>query len=533
MTTELRRSGVAAVGDLPWGSHLCQFYETRDDLLEVLVPYFKAGLESNEACVWIVSTLTEQDASNALRRAVPEVDRYLADHGLEIFRDSEWYTSGGSFDPGKVGAAWREKLEQALASGHAGMRVTGDVSWLRRAQWRDFNAYEDELNRSIVDLKMLCVCSYPLSANAPADVLDVTRTHRFTMARPKREWELVETAELKQARSELTKLNEELEQRVLENSPAIREVIERIDMVAPTDASVLILGETGVGKELVARSIHARSPRRDFPLVTVNCTAIPRDLFESEFFGHVKGAFSGAFKDRVGRFQRADGGTLFLDEVGDLPLEMQPKLLRVLQDGEFEAVGDDKPRRTDCRVIAASNQDLRAAVRAGRFRQDLYYRLSVFPIQVPPLRERKEDIPILADHFLKVACKRFKLPNLRLTEDQIDLLQQYDWPGNVRELQNVVKGAVIAARGNELHLDIPEVGAESVAWQAPDAADDGAPNTVVLEADMRRLERENVVVALKLSHGRIYGAGGAAELLGVKPSTLSTRIRKLGIKKNR
>jgi transcriptional regulator with GAF, ATPase, and Fis domain len=203
---------------------------------------------------------------------------------------------------------------------------------------------------------------------------------------------------------------------ILGNSPAIHRVFEQIEMVAPTDATVLILGETAVGKELVARNIHERSPRHERPLIKVNCTAIPRELFESEFFGHVNGAFSGAFGDRVGRFQLADGGSLFLDEVGDLPPEMQPKLLRVLQEGEFEPVGDEKTRRANFRMIAACNQDLKTAVRDGRFRQDLYYRLSVFPIEVPALRERKEDIPILATHFLEVACKRFNRPDLQLAE---------------------------------------------------------------------------------------------------------------------
>lgn len=303
-------------------------------------------------------------------------------------------------------------------------------------------------------------------------------------------------------------------------------------MVARTDATVLILGETGVGKELVARAIHERSLRRERPLVRVNCTAIPQELFESEFFGHVRGAFSGAFRDRIGRFQLADGGSLFLDEVGDLPLEMQPKLLRVLQDGEFELLGDEKTRRANVRTIAASNQDLAAAVRAGRFRQDLYYRLSVFPIEVPPLRERKEDIPILATHFLESACKRFGQPSLVLTESQIRQLQNYDWPGNVRELENAVERAVIASRAGSLRFDIPETATKLPGSSSLGAGNgDGREETVVIpEGEMRRRERENIAAALRLSKGRIYGRGGAAELLGVKPTTLSTRIRKLGLK---
>ena len=423
MAPELRKSGIGIVGEMPWGSHFCQFYESKNDLLEVLVPYFKAGLENNENCLWVVSTLSEQEAADALRSALPEFDRHVAGHNLEIFQDREWYMPDGSLDLEGVRRAWREKVAVALASGHSGVRAGADTLWLKRDQWNDFNDYEEEINRLFSDLRITCLCNYPLATSGASDVLDVTRTHQFTFARRKGVWEVVETPELKQAKSEIERLNEELEQRVIErtreltaaneklkrafeeidklrrsleseneylreevraasgestilgNSPAIRSVLERIEMVAPTDAPVLILGETGVGKELVARNIHERSPRRDRPLVKVNCTAIPRDLFESEFFGHVKGAFSGAIRDRIGRFQRADGGSLFLDEVGDLPLEMQPKLLRVLQDGEFEALGDDKPRRANFRIIAASNRDFKAAVDDGRFRQDLYYRL--------------------------------------------------------------------------------------------------------------------------------------------------------------
>jgi transcriptional regulator with GAF, ATPase, and Fis domain len=580
MATELRKSGIGVVGDMPWGTHFCQFYETKSDLLEVLVPYFKAGLENNESCVWVVSTLTEQDAGNALKRALPDFERHLVDHSLEILRGTDWYAAGGSLGLDRVLGAWNEKLAAALARGYSGVRVSGDTFWLRREQWSDFDAYENELNRSIVNRPMTMLCNYPLAVSRAADVLDVTHTHQFTVARRKGSWEVLETAEIKQAKSEIKRLNEELEHRVVErtreltaaneqlkgalaeidklrrrleseneylreevraasgdstilgNSPAIGGVLERIEMVAPTDATVLIVGETGVGKELVARNIHERSPRRERPLIKVNCTAIPLELFESEFFGHVKGAFSGAFRDRLGRFQLADGGSLFLDEVGDLPSQMQPKLLRVLQDGEFEALGDEKPRRANFRLIVASNKDLETEVRAGRFREDLYYRLSVFPIEVPLLRERKEDIPLLASHFLDVACKRFNRSGLQLNASQLRQLQNYDWPGNVRELQNVIERAVIAARGGALRFDIPETGTEPPSSSSPGAGDSavGEQVTVVTEEEMRRMERENSARALKLCEGRIYGAGGAAELLGVKPSTLNTRIKKLGLK---
>jgi PAS domain S-box-containing protein len=316
---------------------------------------------------------------------------------------------------------------------------------------------------------------------------------------------------------------------ILGKSAGVHRVLEQIEMVAPTDATVLILGETGVGKELVARAIHERSLRRDRPLVKINCTAIPRELFESEFFGHIKGAFSGALRDRIGRFQLADGGTLFLDEIGELPLAMQPKLLRVLQEGEFEPVGADTTRRVDVRIIAASNRDLKSLVRAGRFREDLYYRLSVFPIEVPPLRERKDDIPILAKHFLEMASKRFSRSGLHLTSSQMRQLQNYDWPGNVRELQNVIERAVITSHLGALRLDIPSVESRSPAPATTRSKSSEEPE-VIPDKEMTRRMRENMIAALKHSGGRIYGRGGAAELLGVRPSTLTTRIKKLGLK---
>jgi transcriptional regulator with GAF, ATPase, and Fis domain len=297
-----------------------------------------------------------------------------------------------------------------------------------------------------------------------------------------------------------------------------------------TDATVLILGGTGVGKELVARAIHESSPRRDRSLIKINCTTIPRELFESEFFGHIKGAFSGALTDRIGRFQLADGGTLFLDEIGDLPMEMQPKLLRVLQDGEFEPVGDNRTRHVSVRIIAATNHDLKSLVSAGLFREDLYYRLSVFPIEVPPLRERKEDIPLLATHFLAAARKRFNRPG-QFTANQLRQLEDYDWPGNVRELRNVVERAVIASRSGSLHVDLPG-SAESWSPAPPTERSRSyfEDSEVIPEKEMSRRVRENMIAALKRSRGRIYGPGGAAELLGISPSTLNTRVKKLGLK---
>ncbi len=316
---------------------------------------------------------------------------------------------------------------------------------------------------------------------------------------------------------------------ILGQSAAIRHVFEQVEIVAPTDATVLVLGESGVGKELVARAIHGRSPRRDRPLVKVNCTAIPRELFESEFFGHVKGAFSGAFANRVGRFQLADGGTLFLDEVGELPAEMQPKLLRVLQEGEFEPVGDAKTRRVNVRIIGATSRDLKALARSGQFRQDLYYRLSVFPIEVPPLRERREDIPLLARHFLAIASQRFHRTGLDFTDDDLGRLHAYHWPGNVRELQNVINRSVISAASGSLCLELGEAyEAEKESPKELREAADCATN-VRTQYEIKRLERENIIAALAQCEGRIYGPKGAAALLGMKPTTLCARIKKLNL----
>ncbi|MGE3151953.1 MAG: sigma-54 interaction domain-containing protein [Nitrospiraceae bacterium] len=315
-------------------------------------------------------------------------------------------------------------------------------------------------------------------------------------------------------------------------SAALRAMVQQIDLVAPTDATVLILGESGTGKELVAREIHERSRRRSRALVRVNCASIPRELYESEFFGHVKGAFTGALKDRAGRFESANGGTLFLDEVGEIPLELQSKLLRVLQEGEYERVGEETTRTVNVRIVAATNRDLTRDVQAGRFRQDLYYRLNVYPIPVVPLRHRKEDIPLLAAYFVEQAAERLHCPRPDMAEAQVRQLQFYDWPGNVRELQNVIERAVIASQGRALEFELPHGTHEEQPVTRPiRTAARSSEGEVLTEAEMRQWERDNLLAALHLSHWRIYGPGGAAERLGVKPTTLVSRIKKLGIKK--
>ncbi len=317
---------------------------------------------------------------------------------------------------------------------------------------------------------------------------------------------------------------------ILGQSAALRRVLEDVQQVAPTDAVVLIQGETGTGKELFARAIHAASARRDRPLVTVNCAAIPATLMESEFFGHEKGAFTGATSRREGRFALANGGTLFLDEVGELPLDLQGKLLRVLQEGTFEPVGSSVTRKADVRVVAATNRDLRQEVKEGRFREDLYYRLNVFPLRLPPLRERVEDIPILAEAFVKRFGRRLGRRLASLTPDCLRRLQACAWPGNVRELENVIERAVITAQNGRLNLDraLPE--ADTVS--APPVASAALPEPNIRTVrELEELERENIRRALAAAGGRVAGEGGAASLLGMKPSTLNSRIKALGIKR--
>lgn len=310
-------------------------------------------------------------------------------------------------------------------------------------------------------------------------------------------------------------------------SAGLQKVLRQVQLVAPTDAAVLITGESGTGKELVARAIHDRSSRRERALIKVNCSAVPESLFESEFFGHVKGAFTGALKDKPGRFELADGGTLFLDEIGEVPLPMQAKLLRVLQEQELERVGDTRTRKINVRIIAATNRDLKREVEAHRFRQDLFYRLSVFPIEVPPLRERRDDIQPLVAHFVKQSTRRLNRPTPQVTQATLDQLTAYDWPGNVRELQNAVERAVILTAGRQLRIEL-------TVPKTPDSHRRARPSIqsgFLTRDELKRHERESIAAALDQSGGKIFGPGGAAELLGMKPTTLASRIRVLGLKR--
>lgn len=314
------------------------------------------------------------------------------------------------------------------------------------------------------------------------------------------------------------------------HSPALHKISQQIDLVAPTDSSVLILGESGTGKELVAREVHRRSGRVDRPLIKVNCAAVPRELYESEFFGHAKGSFTGAVRDRAGRFELADGGTLFLDEIGEIPLDLQAKLLRILQERELERIGEERTRRVNVRIIAATNRDLREEASKGRFRQDLFYRLSVFPIELAPLRDRVEDIPLLAEHFLHHFARKFGRKKFKLTLANVQQLQRYAWPGNIRELQHVLERAAILSQDGKLNFDLQASPPLNRSTQAPLSNAAGRLRQVMTEDQLQELQAANIRLALEQTGGKIYGEGGAAELLGMKPTTLSSRIQKLGVR---
>jgi formate hydrogenlyase transcriptional activator len=320
---------------------------------------------------------------------------------------------------------------------------------------------------------------------------------------------------------------------IVGNSEPLRRVLKEIETVAPADSTVLIYGETGTGKELIARALHNLSSRKSNAFVKLNCAAIPTGLLESELFGHEKGAFTGAIMQRVGRFELANRGSIFLDEVGEIPLELQPKLLRVLQEREFERLGSTRTMRTDARLIAATNRDLKTLVEEQRFRSDLYYRLNVFPIRVPSLRERKEDIPLLVRHFVKEFSRRNQRVIDTIPSETMQALVRYHWPGNIRELQNVIERAVIISRGPVLNVALAELTPDVASHSAPVVTTAKPPSHESLQEMLEETERNQILRALDEANGVVAGANGAAARLGVKRSTLQLRMQKLGIRLSR
>ena len=328
-----------------------------------------------------------------------------------------------------------------------------------------------------------------------------------------------------QVESDYTYLREELKSEhkfedIIGESDPLKYVLFKIEQVAGTDSSVMLLGETGTGKELIARAIHNMSLRKDRPLVKVDCATLPSNLIESELFGREKGAYTGSQERQIGRFEFADGSTIFLDEIGELPLELQVKLLRVIQDGEFERLGSNRPIKVDVRIIAATNRNLENEIKNGHFRKDLWYRLNVFPITLPPLRQRVDDIPLLVHEFVKRFSKKIGRDITKIPDTSMEALQKYPWPGNIRELQNVIERAVINTQGKSLNL-VDKLD-RSVEMDSPENQ----------SRSLHDIERESILKALKDTDWKIEGQNGAADILGLNPSTLRGKMRKFGIRRN-
>ena len=457
-----------------------------------------------------------------------------------VDRQADWSRLDGEFSRFRVGA---RKVGWIGATGKA-MEVNDlrkDSDWIAKPEWARREGilgfggqpllYRDEV------LGVLAIFTRIHLKHEELVWMRMIADHAATAIVNARAFEKIKRLQT-QLELECSYLREEVQEArafgdIVGESDALNSVMQQVELVAPTDTNVIILGESGTGKELIAREIYKQSNRHDRPLIKVNCASISRELYESEFFGHVKGAFSGAIKDRAGRFEAADGGTLFLDEIGEIPIDLQSKLLRVLQEGQYERVGEEKTRQVNVRIIAATNRNLKKDIGKGRFRQDLYYRLSVFPIEVAPLRYRKGDIPLLAEHFLGLIKKRENRKLPRLSAASLKQLQSYDWPGNVRELQNIIERAVITSQRGRLHFTLPddEGFGDSTKLSAHDSGND-EKKEVVPESEMRRRERKNIIAALQKSNWKVYGTDGAAELLGIKPTTLSSRIKKMKIRKS-
>lgn len=448
----------------------------------------------------------------------------------------DWERLDGKFSRFPVG---ERKVGKIASTGQPIeiLDIEKDSDWIARPDWATREKIRGFIGQPLIceaeTLGVLAVFTRNIPSQEEVQWLRMVADHAAMSILNARAFE-----EISRLRQRLQLESDYLRQEIVEaramgemvgQSDALKKIVRQIDLVAPTDANVLILGESGTGKELVAREIHKRSHRQQGPLLKVNCASIPADLFESEFFGHVRGAFTGALKDRAGRFEAADGGTLFLDEVGEIPPPLQSKLLRTLQEGQFERIGEERTREVDVRILAATNRDLEAEVASGRFRHDLYYRLNVFPIEIPPLRKRQDDILPLANLFLKRAADKFSRPLLRLTQANLKALQQYDWPGNVRELQNVIERAVIVSEGDRLKFDLKR---RKIEKPHPDNAVFPEKLEVLTAEQLRELERRNIEAALMKCGGKIYGPFGAARLLGLPPTTLSAKVKKLGIRKH-
>ncbi|QJB57205.1 sigma 54-interacting transcriptional regulator [Pseudodesulfovibrio sp. zrk46] len=458
----------------------------------------------------------------------------------QSLRDSsdDWSRLDGKFSRFPMGV---RKVGHIAATGKPVVveSIPDDSTWIADPTWAEqegiqgFAGQPMQFHDDIMGV--LAVFTKTRITEPALDVLNIIANHAATALANARAFERIEDLK-KRLEEENSYLREELQDVTsyggfIGRSAALERIVQQIDLVAATNANVLIQGESGTGKELVARELHLRSDRSSKPLIKVNCASIPKELFASEFFGHVKGAFTGAHANREGKFGAAHMGTLFLDEVGEIPLELQSQLLRVLQESEYERVGEEKVRKVDVRIIAATNRDLQKEVEEGRFREDLYFRLNVFPITVPPLRKRKEDIAPLAESFLTRSLKVMKRPVVQFTDKQLASLIEHDWPGNVRELQNIVERFAIASIGGSAQVEIFSSVYEDKHCSEPSAL--GEADALLTEDEMLELQKRNTEKALALCNGKIYGDDGAAALLGVKPTTLATRVQKMGLKRRK
>jgi len=515
-------------------SFVTKFGDVVDCVTNAIIEYDREGEFLRTVAMY--SEISDQARANfkyrTLYRATPAMLHTVDGDGLIITVTDHWLQKLGYRREEVVGRSITDFFSVRDSRFYADGRLQKLISD------GDFNNLERQMlakDGTVLDLVMSAISHR--NENGNVDLMLVASKDVTERRRAERD--------LRRTLSENARLREELERerdylreevnvamnfgRIIGTSPSLRRMLKKVEAVAETPASVLVQGESGVGKELVAHAIHLQSPRADGPLVKVNCASIPKELFESEFFGHVKGAFTGAHRDRIGRFQLAEGGTIFLDEISEIPLELQAKLLRVLQENEFESVGDDVTRSVDVRIIAATNRNLEQLIVDGEFREDLFYRLSVFPVDVPALRERGEDIVQLAQHFLEQTCKDFGRKVLTLTRSQTANLRSYNWPGNVRELKNVIERAVILSTGKVLRLDLSMPGLKPDIDGVADAAI--ANNEVLSEKDMREFQKNNTIKALEQSDWKVSGNGGAAELLGVRPTTLADRVRTYKIKR--
>lgn len=512
------------------------------DVLKLIVDHVAISEAVALARIWLVRPGAGCETC-PMRASCPDQTNCLhlvASAGTSIVNpDRDLTGTDGAFRRFPIGV---RKVGRIAATGEAleVRNLRGEPEWLAQPEWahaegiRGFGG-QPLMHRGEV-LGVLGIFSRGTIGDTCLDWLRMIADHAAASLANAIAWE-----EVNNLRSQLELENDYLQEEVrgrgsfgelVGRSSALQKVGEQIELVAPTDSAVLITGESGTGKELVAREVHQRSSRSERPLIKVNCAAIPHELYDSEFFGHAKGSFTGAVRDRIGRFELADGGTLFLDEVGEIPLELQSKLLRVLQEGEFERVGEEKTRAVDVRVIAATNRDLKSESAERRFRSDLYYRLSVFPIEVPSLSDRKEDIPLLAEHFLSQLARKLGRDLPRLTQANVQELERYDWPGNVRELQHVLERAAVAsmARKGKLRFNLDgSADSNQFAGTTTSASPKSESHSILTASEVRSFEATNIRRALVETSGKIYGANGAAELLDMKPTTLASRIKSLNI----